>query len=119
MDQPPAVALTAFPDAWPRARETEIGAALCAIGAGRTLTFDLIMLVIFIAFSVFLLKAEVGWVKVAWLSSCLYFPCIVQFESFPSFSNLKSELAGLDYYAIPSILPHVVQLTIQLVAKNY
>ena len=38
MDQPPAVALTAFADAWPRARETEIGAALCAIGAGRTLT---------------------------------------------------------------------------------
>ena len=39
MDQPPAVALTAFADAWPRAIETEIGAALCAIGAGRTLTF--------------------------------------------------------------------------------
>ena len=39
MDQPPAVALTAFVDAWPRAIETEIGAALCAIGAGRTLTF--------------------------------------------------------------------------------
>ena len=39
MDQPPAVALTAFPDAWPRAIETEIGAALCAIGVGRTLTF--------------------------------------------------------------------------------
>ena len=38
MDQPPAVALTAFADAWPRAIETEIGAALCAIGAGRTLT---------------------------------------------------------------------------------
>ena len=41
MDQPPAVALTAFADAWPRAIETEIGAALCAIGAGRTLTFFL------------------------------------------------------------------------------
>ena len=40
MDQPPAVALTAFADAWPRAIETEIGAALCAIGAGRTLTFE-------------------------------------------------------------------------------
>ena len=39
MGQPPAVALTAFADAWPRAIETEIGAALCAIGAGRTLTF--------------------------------------------------------------------------------
>ena len=39
MDQPPAVALTAFIDALPRAIETEIGAALCAIGAGRTLTF--------------------------------------------------------------------------------
>ena len=38
MDQPPAVAFTAFADAWPRAIETEIGAALCAIGAGRTLT---------------------------------------------------------------------------------
>ena len=41
MDQPPAVALTAFADTWLRAIETEIGAALCAIGAGRTLTFDL------------------------------------------------------------------------------
>ena len=39
MDQPPAVASTAFADAWPTAIETEIGAALCAIGAGRTLTF--------------------------------------------------------------------------------
>ena len=37
MDQPPAVAFTAFADAWPRATEMEIGAALCAIGAGRTL----------------------------------------------------------------------------------
>ena len=26
MDQPPAVAFTAFADAWPRAIETEIGA---------------------------------------------------------------------------------------------
>jgi len=41
VDQPPAVALTAFADAWPRAVETEIGAALCAIGAGRTLTLTL------------------------------------------------------------------------------
>ena len=32
MDQPPAIAFTAFADAWPRAIETEIGAALCAIG---------------------------------------------------------------------------------------
>ena len=39
MDQPPTVAFTAFADVWPRATETEIGAALCAIGAGRTLTF--------------------------------------------------------------------------------
>ena len=39
MDQPPAVALTAFADAWPRAFEMEIGTALCAIGVGRTLTF--------------------------------------------------------------------------------
>ena len=39
VDQPPAVALTALADAWPRAIETEIGAALCAIGAGRSLTF--------------------------------------------------------------------------------
>ena len=38
MDQPPAVAFAAFADVWPRATETEIGAALCAIGAGRTLT---------------------------------------------------------------------------------
>ena len=36
MDQPPAVAFTAFADAWPRVTETEIGAALCAFGAGRT-----------------------------------------------------------------------------------
>ena len=40
MDQPPAVALTAFAGAWPRARETEIGAALCAIGAGKDFNFD-------------------------------------------------------------------------------
>ena len=38
VDQPPAVAFTAFADVWPRAPETEIGAALCAIGTGRTLT---------------------------------------------------------------------------------
>ena len=41
MDQPTAVAFTAFADVWSRATETEVGAALCAIGAGRTLTFDL------------------------------------------------------------------------------
>ena len=39
MDQPPAVASTAFADVWPRATETEIGAALCTIGAGKTLPF--------------------------------------------------------------------------------
>ena len=37
MDQPPAVAFTAFADRWPRATKAEIGAALCAIGTGRTL----------------------------------------------------------------------------------
>ena len=37
MDQPPAVAFTAFADAWPRAIEPEIGAALCAIGCGKGL----------------------------------------------------------------------------------
>ena len=35
MDQPSAVAFTAFADAWPKAIETEIGAALCAIGKGK------------------------------------------------------------------------------------
>ena len=35
VDQPPTVAFTAFADAWPRAIETEIGAALCAIGHGK------------------------------------------------------------------------------------
>ena len=39
MDQTPAVAFTAFADVWPGATETEIGAALCTIGAGRALTF--------------------------------------------------------------------------------
>ena len=39
MYQPPTVAFTAFADAWPRAAGTDIGAALCSIGAGRTLTF--------------------------------------------------------------------------------
>ena len=34
---PPAVAFTAFADAWPRTIETEIGAALCAIGRGKGL----------------------------------------------------------------------------------
>ena len=33
----PAVAFTAFPDAWPGAIETEIGAALCSIGCGKGL----------------------------------------------------------------------------------
>ena len=35
-----AVALTTFADVWPRATETEIGAALYAIGVGRALTLD-------------------------------------------------------------------------------
>ena len=35
MDQPPAVAFSALADAWPRATEIQIGAALCAIGAGK------------------------------------------------------------------------------------
>ena len=39
MDQPPAVTFTAFADVWPRATETEIGVALCAIGVGKILTF--------------------------------------------------------------------------------
>ena len=41
MDQPPAVAFTAFADAWPRAIETEIDAALCAIGTRKDSDFDL------------------------------------------------------------------------------
>ena len=36
MDQPPAVAFIAFTDAWPRAIETEMDAALCTIGRGET-----------------------------------------------------------------------------------
>ena len=52
MDQPSTVAFTAFADVWPRARETEIGAALCAIGAGRTFTiFDLYVSVYFLHYS--------------------------------------------------------------------
>ena len=35
MEQPPAVPFNAFADAWTRAIETEISAALCAIGAGQ------------------------------------------------------------------------------------
>jgi len=31
----PAVAFTALADAWPRAIETEIGAAICVIGRGK------------------------------------------------------------------------------------
>ena len=43
MDQPPpAVAFTAFADAWPRAIETEIGATLCAIWRGKDFDFDLV-----------------------------------------------------------------------------
>ena len=40
MDQPPAVAFTAFADVWPMATEKEIGAALRATGTGRALTYD-------------------------------------------------------------------------------
>ena len=40
MGQPTAVAFTASTDAWPRAKETEIGAALCAIGRGKGLYFE-------------------------------------------------------------------------------
>ena len=39
MDQLFPVAFTALADVWPMAIETEIGAALCAIGAGRILIF--------------------------------------------------------------------------------
>ena len=39
MDQPPTVSFTAFADAWPRAIEMEIGAALCTIGRGKGLDF--------------------------------------------------------------------------------
>ena len=38
VDQAPAVAFTAFADVWPRVTKSEIGTALCAIGAERTLT---------------------------------------------------------------------------------
>ena len=41
MDQPSAVAFTAFVGACPRAIETEIGATLCAISAGKD--FDLFL----------------------------------------------------------------------------
>ena len=41
MDQHPAVAFIVFVDVWPRASEMEIGAVLCVIGAGTTLTFHL------------------------------------------------------------------------------
>ena len=37
VDQPPAVAFSAFADVLPRAIETEIGATLCAIGHGKGL----------------------------------------------------------------------------------
>ena len=42
MDQPPAVTFTTFADAWPRAIETEICAALCPIGAGKDFDNDFI-----------------------------------------------------------------------------
>ena len=40
MDQPPAVALTVIAGAWPRAIETEIGVALCAIGHRKDFDFN-------------------------------------------------------------------------------
>ena len=46
MDQPPAVAFTAFADAWPRAIETEIGAALCAIGRGKDFDFNFVKFIL-------------------------------------------------------------------------
>ena len=48
VDQPPAAAFTAFADMWPRATETDIGATLCAIAAGRTLTFLILLSSIFV-----------------------------------------------------------------------
>ena len=39
MGQTPAVVFTTFAGVWRRATETEIGAALCAVGSGRVLTF--------------------------------------------------------------------------------
>ena len=57
MDQPPAVALTAFADAWPRAIETEIGTALCAIGRGKDFDFDFLNTLLFSYFVLFFLHA--------------------------------------------------------------
>ena len=72
MDQPPAVALTAFADAWPRAIETEIGAALCAIGRGKDFDFDfffgptlwlieklLLILTVYLSFLCQILKSDI------------------------------------------------------------
>jgi len=42
VEQPPTLAFTVFTDAWHRATEMEIGAALWTTGAARTLTFDLV-----------------------------------------------------------------------------
>ena len=42
------MAFNAFADAWPRAIETEIGAALCAMGAGKDVDFLLIYIYIYI-----------------------------------------------------------------------
>ena len=60
MDQPLAVAFTAFADVWPRATETEIGAALCTIGAGRTLTLTILILKLWTVFSTFLVALNVS-----------------------------------------------------------
>ena len=50
MGQTPAVVFTTFAGVWRRATETEIGAALCAVGAGRVLTFFMFVLCYFIYF---------------------------------------------------------------------
>ena len=50
MDQPHAVAFTALTDAWPRAIETDIGAALCALGAGKDYLTYFIDLYDYVAF---------------------------------------------------------------------
>ena len=49
VDQPPAVAFTACADVWPRATETEIGTAVCAIGAGKDFYFDSLILLGFLS----------------------------------------------------------------------
>ena len=49
MDRPPpAVAFTAFADAWPKAIETEIGTAYTPLGAGKDFDFCLFLFAILI-----------------------------------------------------------------------